>query len=895
MTITIGTIANAAAAASGTTQTLAVTAVAGAGLIIFSQSGGGQSITPAISDDKGSTYIQLGSFLNNNSDNSSSTCFYCKSLAGSNPTITQDFTGPGARTNRGLVAIPITGHDATATPVRVAALQSAPGTATDGVTTGNITPGAQPCKLVGFASNSFNQALTAGTGFTDNGGAFASWTTGVSCNTRVESKDYASLTPTPATFTQGGAGTGRTVSQVVAVPDGATYTRRRATVLAMLMAGIFAMSSPAPAPGPSPSPPPAPTTSYGATADAGEVDDPTLAPTWDGVTLYKQGQFVKVGSNYFVAWYDSLNVLTSNTTYWFAITKFYCVNTSTGNDSNTGSTDPAAAIAAPLQTMVKIEDYLNNGGSVNAVDGACILWTRNQTFFGNITGLKTSFHGAIGTGNRPIFKYRNITTNIFTDLVFNMSVRTMVRNLDIVGEYITHVTTTGTVTLVDGDVCSRASDGLFPGTVIGTPTNNRLCLRFTTLTDSIQARSGAQKVVTGDVFQTSGGTRSATCASPNTTVIGCISSGSGSCQIHNCTIREAVGNGVGAGTTGTRNSASDFWVRNCFIFNTCRWGGNGGGCQGGWGANDKLLYLTAYDNGTNVNGAHNFYLDDMDTCEFAYNWAYMTGAWGNHALVVHGRCDGLDIHDNLMELSQSGFGMNDGYPTIALAGWYEEFSNCLFYRNVIRFCGTYNGSGLIIDLAACTGCKFFNNVCYGNKGTIGMQPYKTNGDKARMINCTFAFNTFISDTTVGAGDYFCKVNSSYGVSVTGIIFRNNILESQRTSLPTFSTDSTTLTTDVTFDYNLIYNITGWANVMRWNGVTYSLAGWAGTGSINSNSTNVTTSSYSTVFVDKTTWNLKPGVSSPALLRGTPFTSVTTTDFNGVTRSATAPTVGAFES
>lgn len=901
MTITIGTVAHAGDATSGTALACAVTAVAGAGLVVFCQSGAGQNVTPTITDDQGNTYSQVGSVINNNNDNSSSTRFICLSVASANPTVTM--TIGTAHTNRAVTVVPVTGQKSSAVTITGAgAVQVSPGTATDGVTTGNGTPNAGPGKAIAFAANSFNQALTAGTGWTDNGGAFSDWTTAVSCNTRVESKQFADTTAFAATWTQGGAGTGRTVSQAVFWPEGSTYTRPRGTVIAMLMAGIFAASlAPAPAPGPAPSPPPpapspAPPGGIGATADAGATSDPTVSPvTWNSSTTYTQGSIVNNGAgSYYMAWYDNLNVVLTNTTYWFPITRFYYVDSAAGNDANTGDPSPSVAKAAPLQTAAKIEDYLNSGGTVNAVDGACVLFKRGQAFFGALTVTKTCVIGNWGTGALPTLSYRMNGTSNSAGSVITMAARCMTIGVEANGDLCTMLNVNAGCTLVDGDVVSRASDGRFSGVIKGTSTNNRIVIKFDDPANAYNANhtnSSGFQLATNDVLQTAGGAHTGTLSSNSATPANGIVGNANNTQVLNCVIRDMVGNGTGCGSTGTRNSADNFHVKNCFIYNTCKWSGNGAGGQGGWGSFIKVIGNTAYDNGTNGNGSHNFYLDDLDDSEFAFNWCYMTGAFGNHGLVVHGQCARLDIHDNLIEYSQSGIGLNDGY----FGAWLEGYDTCNIYRNTIRFCGFYNGAGLILDIKCNTNCKYFNNLAYGCKSTIGIAPYNVSFNAANAtVGLVFAYNTFVSDTTVGAGDYFFKFISVSGVSVgAGCAVRNNLIESQRNSLPTFSTDAGTSTSNIDFRNNLIYNITGYSNVIRWAGTSYTLAGWAAATGINSNTTNVTTTNYAGVFTNKAgnVYTLASG--SPAKGIGV-FDATIVTDITGASRSGTNPSAGCYE-
>lgn len=87
------------------------------------------------------------------------------------PTISWDGS---SRTNRGIYAIPVSGVKAASYQTGAIATQASPGTGTDGITTGNMTPTEQPACVIGAVLNGGSISTpSAGTGFTNIGTAWA--------------------------------------------------------------------------------------------------------------------------------------------------------------------------------------------------------------------------------------------------------------------------------------------------------------------------------------------------------------------------------------------------------------------------------------------------------------------------------------------------------------------------------------------------------------------------------------------------------------------------------------------------------------------------------------------------------------------------------------------------
>lgn len=649
---------------------------------------------------------------------------------------------------------------------------------------------------------------------------------------------------------------------------------------------------------------------YGASADAGETDDPLVdATAYSTSVIYAEGAIVSsAGAYYYSRVSGNFNQLLTNNTYWLAISNFVYVDATSGSDANTYNSNPVTAAANPVQTLNRVQDLVIAAGSPNVVNAPAktlILLKRGDTYTGALTIKIECIIGAWGSrvSGRPIIQF-GFTSNTglsFTGNTVEIQTGgdgTIVRNIKITPRFTTHYGfVAGTGTMADGDRIWKQSDHTMQGTVRGALNSNRITIQWDTNTDSTTN-------VNSVVFETQDTLKNFTmAASTNRTAMSGYSAQATNCRVLNCEVYNSCGNGMGSGITNSRGSADNFYCYNVITHHHCKGGLNGAGFQGGWGANIKILHCTSYDNGTAGSiFNHNFYLDDLDNCEFAYNWCYMTVQCGNSSLVVHGECHVGWIHDNLMELSQAGLGINDGYTDIAHTGWYEVMDQFTVERNIIRNCGFFGpdtDSGPALDFAALTNSVIKNNIVYGCKGYCSLATNKHTADKAFTDNVTIAYNTLISGTYIGAGDYWLKISAFNGVAPTNIVVENNIIESQRTNVQTFSIDSGTPVANVSFNNNLIYNTTGYSTIIHWRdaggtSTSYTLANWAATGSINSNTTNVTTTNYASVFTNEAAGDLTLPGGSPAKGIGTPIPAITTRDFSNYNRSVTAPSAGARE-
>lgn len=207
--------------ATGTATPLASVALTlGDGIVVWAVNNG--NLAPTVADNAAggsNTYSATGTATYSASDDNMLSQFVCKS-AKATETVTITATLATTQTNRGIGIVQYYGHDGAATPAGVISAAQTPGGATDAVTTGNITPTAQPGLFLGLTINSYANAQAAGTGFTDLG-VFANWGAFLSQENRIEKKTFAATTATPMTWTDT-AGTGRNQSAGIAIVDGSS-------------------------------------------------------------------------------------------------------------------------------------------------------------------------------------------------------------------------------------------------------------------------------------------------------------------------------------------------------------------------------------------------------------------------------------------------------------------------------------------------------------------------------------------------------------------------------------------------------------------------------------------------------------------------------------------------
>lgn len=658
---------------------------------------------------------------------------------------------------------------------------------------------------------------------------------------------------------------------------------------------------------------------YGATADTGRVDTPGTAAAWSVVVNYDAGALVQNGGSAFWAIIAvPSGTATSNTTYWQPVALTYYVDADNGNDTTyngqsrylgyvtnaDGSQGSANAAYGPWQTLTKLREvalsgywdtaapngstyptnhaawpsntprgtlYLLKRGTASAYAGQLQAAVWNATAVASIGDV---MYGTYGTGARPLVNYVQ-SLNYYSNSGAGASWTrpgTKLDNINLDMQYAFSCTVApGTGTFATDDVVSQGSATGIVQHLNGTS----LTIRCTSM----------PAMFTSGAIQTASAVKTGTISAINYT-------GGYSLVDINKTVQDgSVSNALGIGilfSVGTTTPPNNSVVKNMTVSNTCREQATGAGIDGGGSSasyiadNLQVLGNTCFDNG-NGGLSHNIYLAWMSNSRIANNWCYMTqGGRGNHACVIHGNVTNLVIEDNLFEFCTNGLGINDGY------GSAETMDNIDVRRNINRnhgyaTNGDFLNQGQLYELACVTNSRLYNNV---NSNTVGPAQLATKrnsgGSDAVSANVSFCHETYYN--VLGG----LKLRSVYSTTLTGIVLKNNILMSTAPTGYILDIDSTTPTGSLTLANCLFWAPNNAGSAINWFGTPYTIDDWlagpgAGLGCIKADP----------LFTNAATNDFTLQVGSPCKNAGVPVLFATT-DLAGNARSATTPSIGAYE-
>lgn len=173
-------------------------ALAGSSIEFFVIWNGSSSSLPTVTDSASQTYVQKGSVIVDNNDGLNVVVFLLQNNA-SATTLTVTATWGSAQTFVGSHVKEIASVTTTSFQVTAGQNQVTPGTGTDAISSGSITPSAQPNLISAYSFCDGNgTALAAGTGYTSGIGG---WDGGSGNLLLTESQRTTGTSATAATFT----------------------------------------------------------------------------------------------------------------------------------------------------------------------------------------------------------------------------------------------------------------------------------------------------------------------------------------------------------------------------------------------------------------------------------------------------------------------------------------------------------------------------------------------------------------------------------------------------------------------------------------------------------------------------------------------------------------------
>lgn len=601
-------------------------------------------------------------------------------------------------------------------------------------------------------------------------------------------------------------------------------------------------------------PPPAPVT-YGAPADAGEVDE--------AVSI--------AGVKYWLDAVSGLNTYTNGSKYPGYITN---------GDLSQGS---ANATYGPFQTLAKEFTYTASGGAPAVADSAFML-KRGDSYDGfinlNKAALSTSKYltGAWSTGARPIIRYVNSAAMANTNLAVAWGNRgyERLRNLSLDAKYVVQANV-GTVTGSAPTAGQVITGGTSGATGVFQYANGAYW--------HIELTSVPTTYASSETLSWSGGSVPVTAASV-ANAQGVWFTATGEWEVSKCEVAYCAGNGILIGTNQAVNTANNILIQNTIVHDACRVQSNGAGIDGGgignpasMGAQSSLIESnTVYDCGiADYTTNHNIYLANLVNTTLRLNWSYMTQNRGNFALVIHGVNDTVLIEKNLFEKCNNGLGINKGYGTS------ERFDNFTVRQNINRLNGSISGQdqGYSALLESVRYSAFYNNLNYSNN--LGADLYIGGGTAVNSADVVFShevyYNQCLNSTVVGA--------FSVRGSISGVIVQNSIFMSTAASGFLLDIDASAVAAGTIVRNCVFYMPNNAGNAIKWNGTSYTIAAWMTLYGTANGCLQV-----DPLFVSAATNDFRIQAGSPCKLAG--YNSGIATDFADNARHATTPSIGAYE-
>ena len=581
-----------------------------------------------------------------------------------------------------------------------------------------------------------------------------------------------------------------------------------------------------------PAPPPAGI--YGATADAGEVND--------------------------------ADVVTGNRYYFDFVG---------GLDSNASAT-----FAAPGKTLDYVYDWMTTDGTAGgklAPRDSAVMLKRGTTYEGFVifsnfdsSAFGNYLFGTYGAGARPSISFKQLAAlnNSSVNAISLKNVGGRFKNVDVNGNKVVTFNGAPSAAFTAGETVTGGTSGAtgiyqyYGGSVY----------------HAIELTSYPTQFAAGETV--TGGTSGSTVTVGTRAYPAAVVMQQTDCTVENTILDNFAGEGIQIGSGGSPRG-NNTTITGVTVSNTCLMQNNGAGISGGSGSNISITYTTVKDCGV-IGGStsHNMYFNNVTNLTLTNCWSYMTTNRGNSALVMHDTCADVLIAYNLFEKCGNGLAINDGHASA------ESFTRFTIRNNINRLHGTLTGQtqGLPYELTCMVDSNIYNNLVYSCEGQYYVGASRASGGADVPTN-----NLTISHETVynvGDGSNGLRIVGA----VTAVTVQNMIFMSTAASGNLLEIDATALA-QVTLRNCLFYMPNNAGNCIKLGATSYTLAGFKTWMDANRPGHGCIVNT-DPLFVNAATGDFRLQAGSPCKLAG--YNSGIATDFADNARHATTPSIGAYE-
>lgn len=371
-------------------------------------------------------------------------------------------------------------------------------------------------------------------------------------------------------------------------------------------------------------------------------------------------------------------------------------------------------------------------------------------------------------------------------------------------------------------------------------------------------------------------------------------------NVENGTSRNLTIKNIGAGGLTFFSSASDITIKNTIGYantSTAPYGYIFNNISNGYAENNLVykasLAIQAQAASSNIVISGNILGSDVTADQL-----------GRYGIVLIGT-DGFEISGNtvfgiIVSTSGANYGILLGYNSTSGGGAINGTVSGNIVHDIINTnTSGYGAYGITVSTGGPANDDIFNNIIYNILGTgdnIGTTAWIYNPFGIVITNLSTAVNIYYNSIHLyGAGPTYSSPTGSAGlivdVNCSGINFKDNVIKNEMTGTGAYKAFGIYLKPTVSpfteINYNDYFvNSTNPSFIGYFNGEDTTLAQWQTAVGQDGN-----TISMDPLFMSDT--DMRPQENSPLLNAGTAISGITT-DFLGVNRNASTPSIGAYE-